>query len=78
MLVDDVLFSGRTVRAALDALNEFGRPSAVRLAVLVDRGHRELPIRADYVGKNLPTALHERISVLLDESDTENAVVIEG
>jgi pyrimidine operon attenuation protein/uracil phosphoribosyltransferase len=78
VLVDDVLFSGRTVRAALDALNEFGRPSAVRLAVLVDRGHRELPIRADYVGKNLPTALHERISVRLDESDTENAVVIEG
>ena len=78
VLVDDVLFSGRTVRAALDALNEFGRPSVVRLAVLVDRGHRELPIRADYVGKNLPTALHERISVRLDESDTENSVVIEG
>lgn len=76
VLVDDVLFSGRTVRAALDALGEFGRPSAVRLAVLVDRGHRELPIRADYVGKNLPTSLDERISVLLDESDTENAVVI--
>jgi pyrimidine operon attenuation protein/uracil phosphoribosyltransferase len=78
VLVDDVLFSGRTVRAALDALNEFGRPSAVRLAVLVDRGHRELPIRADYVGKNLPTSLHERINVRLDESDTENSVVIEG
>lgn len=78
VLVDDVLFSGRTVRAALDALNEFGRPSAVRLAVLVDRGHRELPIRADYVGKNLPTSLDERIQVRLDETDTENAVVIEG
>jgi pyrimidine operon attenuation protein/uracil phosphoribosyltransferase len=78
VLVDDVLFSGRTVRAALDALNEFGRPSAVRLAVLVDRGHRELPIRADYVGKNLPTSLDERIQVRLNETDTENAVVIEG
>jgi pyrimidine operon attenuation protein/uracil phosphoribosyltransferase len=78
VLVDDVLFSGRTVRAALDALNEFGRPSAVRLAVLVDRGHRELPIRADYVGKNLPTSLDERIQVRLDETDTENSVVIEG
>ena len=78
VLVDDVLFSGRTVRSALDALNEFGRPSAVRLAVLVDRGHRELPIRADFVGKNLPTSLEERIQVRLDESDTENSVVIEG
>jgi pyrimidine operon attenuation protein/uracil phosphoribosyltransferase len=78
VLVDDVLFSGRTVRAALDALNEFGRPSAVRLAVLIDRGHRELPIRADYVGKNLPTSLDERIQVRLDETDTENSVVIEG
>ena len=78
VLVDDVLFSGRTVRAALDALNEFGRPSAVRLAVLVDRGHRELPIRADFVGKNLPTSLDERIQVRLNETDTENAVVIEG
>ena len=78
VLVDDVLFSGRTVRAGLDALNEFGRPSAVRLAVLIDRGHRELPIRADYVGKNLPTSLDERIQVRLDETDTENAVVIEG
>jgi pyrimidine operon attenuation protein/uracil phosphoribosyltransferase len=77
VLVDDVLFSGRTVRAALDALNEFGRPSAVRLAVLVDRGHRELPIRADFVGKNLPTSLDERIQVRLDETDTENSVVIE-
>ena len=78
VLVDDVLFSGRTVRAALDALNEFGRPSSVKLAVLVDRGHRELPIRADFVGKNLPTSLHERIQVRLNESDTENAVLIEG
>ena len=78
VLVDDVLFSGRTVRAALDALNEYGRPSAVRLAVLIDRGHRELPIRADYVGKNLPTSLDERIQVRLNETDTENAVVIEG
>ena len=78
VLVDDVLFSGRTVRAGLDALNEYGRPSAVRLAVLIDRGHRELPIRADYVGKNLPTSLDERIQVRLDETDTENAVVIEG
>ena len=78
VLVDDVLFSGRTVRAALDALNEFGRPSAVRLAVLVDRGHRELPIRADFVGKNLPTSLDERIQVRLDETDTENSVVIEA
>jgi len=78
VLVDDVLFSGRTVRAGLDALNEFGRPSAVRLAVLIDRGHRELPIRADYVGKNLPTSLDERIQVRLDETDTENCVVIEG
>ena len=66
VLVDDVLFSGRTVRAALDALAEHGRPRAVQLAVLVDRGHRELPIRADYVGKNVPTAHGESIVVLLD------------
>lgn len=77
VLVDDVLFSGRTVRAALDALVSFGRPKAVRLAVLVDRGHRELPIRADYVGKNLPTSLDERIFVKLTESDDEQSVVIE-
>jgi pyrimidine operon attenuation protein / uracil phosphoribosyltransferase len=69
VLVDDVLFSGRTVRAALDALANLGRPRAVRLAVLVDRGHRELPIRADHVGKNLPTSLAERVSVLLEEHD---------
>ena len=77
VLVDDVLFSGRTVRAALDALVSLGRPKAVRLAVLVDRGHRELPIRADFVGKNLPTSAHERISVRLSESDGEQGVVIE-
>ena len=78
VLVDDVLFSGRTIRAALDALNEFGRPKAVKLAVLVDRGHRELPIRADFVGKNLPTSRDERIRVQLTESDAENKVVIES
>jgi pyrimidine operon attenuation protein / uracil phosphoribosyltransferase len=78
VLVDDVLFSGRTVRAALDALSDVGRPRAVRLAVLVDRGHRELPIRADHVGKNLPTSLAERVSVLLAEHDGTDAVCIEG
>ena len=78
VLVDDVLFSGRTVRAALDALSDVGRPRAVRLAVLVDRGHRELPIRADHVGKNLPTSLSERVSVLLTEHDGTDAVRIEG
>lgn len=77
VLVDDVLFSGRTVRAALDALLSFGRPKAVRLAVLIDRGHRQLPIRADFVGKNLPTSFSERISVKLTESDDEQFVVIE-
>jgi pyrimidine operon attenuation protein/uracil phosphoribosyltransferase len=77
VLVDDVLFSGRTVRAALDALVSYGRPKAVRLAVLVDRGHRELPIRADFVGKNLPTSISERIFVKLTESDDEQSVVIE-
>lgn len=76
ILVDDVFFSGRTVRAALDALNEFGRPRAVQLAVLVDRGHRELPIRADYVGKNLPTSLDEKVTVHLSEIDNEDAVYI--
>lgn len=69
VLVDDVLFSGRTIRAALDALNDIGRPRAVQLAVLVDRGHRELPIRADYVGKNLPTSLRETVKVQLAEED---------
>lgn len=76
VLVDDVLFSGRTVRAALDALGAIGRPAAVRLAVLVDRGHRELPIRADHVGKNLPTARTERVHVQLSETDGEDAVDI--
>lgn len=74
VLVDDVLYSGRTVRAALDALNDIGRPSAVRLAVLVDRGHRELPIRPDYVGKNLPTAVKENVAVKLREVDDLDAV----
>ncbi|UZN05177.1 bifunctional pyr operon transcriptional regulator/uracil phosphoribosyltransferase PyrR [Cellulomonas sp. S1-8] len=78
VLVDDVLFSGRTIRAALDAISDLGRPRAVQLAVLVDRGHRELPIRADYVGKNLPTATAERVRVLLAETDGEDRVVIEG
>jgi len=78
VLVDDVLFSGRTIRAALDAINDLGRPKAVQLAVLVDRGHRELPIRADYVGKNLPTSTAERVRVLLAESDGPDAVLIEG
>ena len=78
VLVDDVLFSGRTIRAALDALNDIGRPQAVRLAVLVDRGHRELPIRADFVGKNLPTSLVERVRVTLDGVDEGDAVTIQG
>jgi len=76
VLVDDVLFSGRTVRAALDALNDLGRPRSVQLAVLVDRGHRELPIRADYVGKNLPTAHREAVRVLLTELDGEDSVLL--
>ena len=76
VLVDDVLFSGRTVRAALDALNDIGRPRTVQLAVLVDRGHRELPIRADFVGKNLPTALTETVHVRLTEHDGVDGVVI--
>lgn len=79
VLVDDVLYSGRTVRAALDALSDYGRPRAVRLAVLVDRGHRELPIRADHVGKNLPTAHTERVTVRLRGHDEgEDAVTISG
>jgi pyrimidine operon attenuation protein / uracil phosphoribosyltransferase len=77
VLVDDVLYSGRTIRAALDALADHGRPRAVRLAVLVDRGHRELPIRADFVGKNLPTSQDERIRVRLDETDGFEGVEIE-
>jgi len=76
VLVDDVLFSGRTIRAALDALGDIGRPRAVQLAVLVDRGHRELPIRADYVGKNIPTSLREIVKVLLTEHDGRDAVVL--
>ncbi len=78
ILVDDVLFSGRTIRAALDALVDYGRPAQVKLAVLVDRGHRELPIRPDFVGKNLPTASQERVSVHLLESDGTDEVVIES
>ncbi|CAM5299255.1 MULTISPECIES: bifunctional pyr operon transcriptional regulator/uracil phosphoribosyltransferase PyrR [Streptomyces] len=76
VLVDDVLFSGRTIRAALDALGDIGRPRAVQLAVLVDRGHRELPIRADYVGKNLPTSLRETVKVQLTEEDGRDAVLL--
>ncbi|GAA4618437.1 bifunctional pyr operon transcriptional regulator/uracil phosphoribosyltransferase PyrR [Saccharopolyspora hordei] len=76
VLVDDVLFSGRTVRAALDALRDQGRPRAVQLAVLVDRGHRELPIRADYVGKNIPTSRSEDVAVQLAESDGQDRVVL--
>ena len=78
VLIDDVLFSGRTIRAALDALTELGRPKAVQLAVLIDRGHRELPIRADFVGKNLPSSLAERIFVRLEETDGEDSVSIAG
>ena len=76
VLVDDVLYSGRTVRAALDALGDIGRPRAVQLAVLVDRGHRELPIRADYVGKNLPTSQREVVQVMLTETDGQDGVVL--
>ena len=77
VLVDDVLFSGRTIRAALDALGEIGRPQTVQLAVLVDRGHRELPIRADFVGKNLPTNRNQSVKVLLSEVDGRDEVVVE-
>ncbi|MEI8055998.1 MAG: bifunctional pyr operon transcriptional regulator/uracil phosphoribosyltransferase PyrR [Actinomycetes bacterium] len=78
VLVDDVLFSGRTIRAALDAMNDVGRPRAVQLAVLVDRGHRELPIRPDYVGKNIPTSKAEKVHVHVAEHDSQDAVVISG
>lgn len=78
VLVDDVLYTGRTVRAALDALMDHGRPARIQLAVMVDRGHRELPIRADYVGKNVPTSRHEVVSVRLLETDSEERVVIQG
>jgi len=76
VLVDDVLYTGRTARAAMDALLDLGRPAAIRLAILVDRGHRELPIRADYVGKNVPTARKERVSVGLVETDGEDGVIV--
>lgn len=76
VLVDDVLFTGRTVRAALDELIDFGRPRAIRLAVLIDRGHREFPIRADFVGKNVPTASHETVKLLFEETDGEEKVVL--
>ena len=76
VLVDDVLFTGRTIRAAIDSLNAFGRASAIQLAVLVDRGHREMPIRADYVGKNIPTNDGEHIAVRLEETDKKDAVII--
>jgi pyrimidine operon attenuation protein/uracil phosphoribosyltransferase len=79
ILVDDVLFTGRTIRAALDALIDFGRPANIQLAVLIDRGHRELPIRADYVGKNVPTAIEQDVKVILSESDgQEDGVVVEA
>ena len=76
ILVDDVLFSGRTIRAAMDAVSDLGRPQAIQLATLVDRGHRELPIRADYVGKNLPTAQSEAVHVQLTELDDQDSVVL--
>lgn len=77
VLVDDVLFTGRTVRAAIEALMDMGRPKMIQLAVLIDRGHRELPIRADYVGKNVPTSRKEIVHVLVDEFDNDNRVIIE-
>ena len=76
VLVDDVLYTGRSIRAALDALIDFGRPASIQLAVLVDRGHRELPIRADYAGKNIPTALSEDVQVLLEETDGRDEVLV--
>jgi pyrimidine operon attenuation protein/uracil phosphoribosyltransferase len=78
LLVDDVLFTGRTIRAAMDALMDFGRPDSIQLAVLVDRGHRELPIRADYVGKNIPTAIDEVVAVRLAEADGTDEVLVES
>jgi len=77
VLVDDVLFKGRTARAALDALNDFGRPKSIQLAVLIDRGHRELPIKADFIGKNVPTSLRENIAVKLKEEGAEDEVRLE-
>ena len=76
VLVDDVLFTGRSIRAAMEALIDIGRPKSIQLAVLVDRGHRELPLRADYVGKNIPTSLKERVDVLLSEIDGDDSVVL--
>jgi len=76
VLVDEVLYTGRTIRAAMDALNDFGRPKEVQLAILLDRGHRELPIRADYIGKNIPTATDERVKVRLVETDGVDEVAI--
>lgn len=78
ILVDDVLFTGRTIRAAMDVVMDFGRPKAIQLAVLIDRGHRELPIKADFVGKNIPTSMYEDIQVYLEECDGVDKVVIEG
>jgi pyrimidine operon attenuation protein/uracil phosphoribosyltransferase len=77
VLVDDVLFSGRTTRAAMDALNDFGRPRRIQLAVLIDRGHRQLPIKADFVGKNVPTSMNERIDVQLKEEGGPDVVYLE-
>jgi len=77
ILVDDVLYTGRTIRAALDALIDFGRPKAIQLLALVDRGHRELPIKADYVGKNIPTALSESVQVRLQETDGQDEVIVQ-
>jgi len=76
VLVDDVLYTGRTIRSALDALMDFGRPARIYLAVLVDRGHRELPIRPDFVGKNIPTSIGEEVKVLLEEVDQEDKVLL--
>jgi pyrimidine operon attenuation protein/uracil phosphoribosyltransferase len=76
VLVDDVLYTGRTIRAAMDALTDFGRPQTIQLAVLIDRGHRELPIRADYVGRNIPTAHKEQVSVQLQEIDAQDGVLV--
>lgn len=77
VLVDDVLFNGRTIRAAMDALNDFGRPKRIQLAVLIDRGHRELPIKADFVGKNVPTAFEEKVHARIGEPGVEDEVVVE-
>jgi pyrimidine operon attenuation protein/uracil phosphoribosyltransferase len=78
VLIDDVLYTGRTIRAALDALMDFGRPENIQLAVMIDRGHRELPIRADYVGKNLPTSRHQQVQVRIVEMDGVDDVILEG